>query len=164
MIVPLIVTALGLTLLVTAVATVVSRNLVHSVFWLAATLIATAGAYVVLGASFLAGVQIILYTGGVVTLMLFGVMLTRHNPDTNVPSPVQGHFRAGLVACIVLFAMLVGIWGTPELGMASPRASGTAAEIGSAIVGPHLLAFEALSVLLLASMIGAIVLARRQDP
>ena len=75
-------------LIISAMGVVLSKNLVHGVFWLAGTLIATAAMYVFLEAPFLAGIQIVLYTGGVITLMLFGVMLTQRNPDVDIPNPV----------------------------------------------------------------------------
>ena len=63
-------------LLLAALFVVTSKNLVHAVLWLAVTLASTAALFVLLQAPFLAGIQILLYTGGVITLMLFGVMLT----------------------------------------------------------------------------------------
>ncbi|MEZ4655213.1 MAG: NADH-quinone oxidoreductase subunit J [Candidatus Eisenbacteria bacterium] len=68
---------LGLSLPLAGRMAVVSRDLVHSVLWLAVALVSTAGLFITLNAEFLAAVQILLYTGGVITLMLFGIMLTR---------------------------------------------------------------------------------------
>ncbi|MCO4748375.1 MAG: NADH-quinone oxidoreductase subunit J [Proteobacteria bacterium] len=139
-----------------------SENLVHSVLWLAVTLIATAVQFVLLNAPFLAGMQLMLYTGGIITLMLFGVMLTIRDEGVDIPNPSEGHLAGAGAALAFLVPTLYAIWGTPDFGpMVDPI---TAKDIGSSFLGPQLIAFEALSVLLLAAMIGAIVLVRRKDP
>jgi len=155
---------LSLALVASAVAVVTVDNLVHGVFWLASTLLCTAGVFVFLEAPFIAGVQVLLYTGGVITLMLFGVMLTQREANTDVPSPSFRHAR-GLVVSLVMLVMLVGsIWTTPELATRASVEPVASAALGVVFLNEQLLAFEALSVLLLASMIGAIVLARKKDP
>ena len=151
-----------------AIGVVSARNLVHAVFWLAGNLVVTAVYYAALEAPFLAGIQLVLYTGGVITLMLFGVMLTqRQANDTKVPNPSHGRPRqiaAGLTSGFLLGFLLLAIWGSPELRLLAPMDGGQARDVGAAFLGPHLLAFEVLSILLLAAMIGAIVLTRRSDP
>ena len=153
-------------LLVSALQTARVRNLVHAVFWLASTLIVTSVLMILLSAPFLAGIQIILYTGGVITLMLFGVMLTHRDPDTAIPNPVHRPAAAAVASTTLLAILLVAIWNTPELApdAMQPTFEVTAADIGAMFLGEHLLAFELLSVLLLVAMVGAIVLARRSDP
>lgn len=151
-------------LLVCSVAVVRSRNLVRSVFWLAATLIATATLLVGLGATFLAGIQIVLYAGGVITLMLFGVMLTNRDADVEIGNPIHRPGAAFVAAAALLTIMLSAIWNTPELESLTPTHEVTAAQIGAMFLQEQLLAFEVLSILLLVAMIGAIVLARRSDP
>jgi NADH-quinone oxidoreductase subunit J len=151
-------------LLVSALFVVRSRNLVHSVLWLGVTLATTAVLFVFLGAPFLAGIQVLLYTGGVITLMLFGVMLTRRHerlaienetsPDRRLPAAaIAGGFFATVVGASTQTPF-------PPAEQAEPTAT---QEIGRSFLTEHLLAFEVLSVLLLAAMIGAIVLARRVD-
>lgn len=158
--------ALGLlftALIASALGVVRSRHLVHSVFFLAATLLLTSVVYVLLGAPFLAGIQVVLYTGGVITLMLFGVMLTRHRPDTDVPNPAWREGPAGLLSVVLFGVFAAAIWAgdLPRRGTPAPT---DAADIGRLFLTDHLIAFEALSVLLLAAMVGAIVLARKEDP
>jgi len=140
-----------------------SKRLVHSVLWLALTLITTAVIYVVLHAPFLAGVQIILYTGGVITLMLFGVMLTDGTLDTGRDNPVHRRPLGLLVAAGVfgLIASAVGKTHLPKIPLGGAQST---KDIGASILGPHVLSLEVLSVLLLAAVVGAIVLARRSDP
>ncbi len=139
-----------------------SHNLVHTVLWLATTLVSTAVAYVFLEAPFLAAIQLILYTGGVLTLMLFGIMLTQRNEGVEVPNESAGRGRAFVVAAALFGLFTAAVLKTDTL----PHAPGPPVPveaIGKSVLGPHLLAFEVLSVLLLAVMVGAIVLARRHD-
>lgn len=150
-------------LILSALRVVGSRNLVHSVLWLGLTLASTAVLYVWLSAPFLAGVQVLLYTGGVVTLMIFGVMLTRRADPRSVVNEA-GRRPWGAVAAVALFGLLAAaVYGTEGLPT-EPAAPTATADIGRAFLTEHVLAFEVLSVLLLAAMVGAIVLARRNDP
>jgi NADH-quinone oxidoreductase subunit J len=147
-----------------ATAVVRSENLVHSVFWLAATLILTAGLFLTLDAAFLAGIQLILYTGGVITLMLFAIMLTQRDPGTDIPNPISQQAPAGWTALLLFGLLLTGIWFDPEFANMQPSPLPETDVLGQVFLTEHLIAFEVLSVLLLAAMIGAIVLARRTDP
>ena len=128
-----------------------------------AMLITTALLYVMLEAPFLAAIQVMLYTGGVITMMLFGVMLTQRDPGSRVPSASEAPGWAAPVAPGLGATLLVAIWTTPELAALTPTPSGDAQKIGHMFLDRYLIAFEALSVLLLAGMIGAIVLARKGD-
>lgn len=149
---------------------VASRNLVHSVLWLALSLAATAGLYALLDAGFIAAIQIILYTGGVITLMLFGVMLTDQGNDSTTESLDKMHTNksrrrlpAALVATVTFGLLAASLWqGAPRTTPATGFTTGK--QIGASFLTTHLLAFEVLSVLLLAAMVGAIVIARRRDP
>ncbi len=155
--------AVGALLLGTGLGAVTSRNLVHSVFWLAAMLLATSVLYIGLDAPFLAAIQVLLYTGGVITMMLFGVMLTQRDPDTAIPSPALQRPRAAVVAGLFAVTVLLAIWTTPELASRTVVPGGAADEVGRLFLNRYLVAFEVLSVLLLGGMIGAIVLARRGE-
>lgn len=151
-------------LLIGALRVVTAKNLVHAVLWLGLTLTATALLFVSLQAAFLAGIQLLLYTGGVITLMLFGVMLTRRHETPEVENEGSPRRRfPGLIAAAALFAMLaMAIRSTEGLPTDQAPSVGTE-EIGRAFLTDHVLAFEVLSLLLLAAMIGAIVVARRRD-
>jgi NADH-quinone oxidoreductase subunit J len=157
--------------LLSAIYVVRTANLIHAALWLGLTLFATAGLYAMLGASFLAGIQLLLYIGGVITLMLFAVMITRRHDGLIVPADGAKHVR-GAVAAVLLFGMTAAaIWTTPELD--HPLGSSTSAvdvptqantaDIGRELLGQHVLAFEVVSMLLLIAVIGAIVIARRRD-
>jgi NADH-quinone oxidoreductase subunit J len=148
-------------LLASGVMVVRATNLVHGVLWLGVTLAATAALYAMLGASFLAGVQVMLYVGGVVTLMVFGVMLTRRHDGIAAPAQGSSPGRA-LFVCASLFGILAAAIVRTDLPTGTRAV--TVAELGLAVVDTHVLAFEALSLVLLAAIIGAAVIARRRDP
>jgi NADH-quinone oxidoreductase subunit J len=144
------------------VMVVTGKNLVHCVLWLAVTLLGTAALYVLLSAPFLAGVQVLLYTGGIITLMLFGVMLTHRHHRLQVENEQSGKI-AGATAASVIFGILATAVFQTDAFPPAGELSGDTADLGRAIFTEHLLAFEVLSLLLLAAMIGAIVLARPKD-
>jgi NADH-quinone oxidoreductase subunit J len=154
--------------LLSATAVVRSHDLVHAVLWLGVTLFVTAVLYAILGASFIAGVQVLLYVGGVVTLMIFGVMVTRRHdgPDhralgTRLEDTASA--RAGAIALAIFGSIAWAVLATDGLDAPAPAAESSAADLGRALLHDHLLAFEAVSMLLLAAMVGAIVIARRRD-
>ncbi len=152
-------------LLLSALFVVQNKNLVRSVLWLAVTLATTAALFVFLNATFLAGIQVLLYAGGVITLMLFGVMLTRRHEHVFIDNEVSSSRRLpAALTGIAIFGVIAGAtYRTPGLPI-EPGPSSTTEELGRSFLTDQLLAFEVLSVLLLAAMIGAIVLARKLDP
>ncbi len=147
-----------------SIFTVRSSKLVHAVLWLGVTLGMTAILFVQLGAPFLAGIQLLLYVGGVMTLMIFGVLLTKRDGDSELKTEEPSRERGALIA-LAVFAVLAGtIWlGRDALQRTAVPSLGTG-WLGTSLLTRHLVAFEALSALLLAAMIGAIVIARRRDP
>jgi NADH-quinone oxidoreductase subunit J len=143
---------------------VTARNLVHTVLWLGVMLAATAALFVMLQAPFIAAIQLMLYTGGLLTLMLFGVMLTRRDEGfTTVPNPTHRHVIGGSFACAVFALLAVAIerTGTLPAEIAAPSISVQA--LGVLFFVGHALAFEVLALLLLAATLGAIIVARRTD-
>jgi NADH:ubiquinone oxidoreductase subunit 6 (subunit J) len=153
--------------LASALFVVQSDNLVHAALWLGVTLLSTAGVYAILGASLLAGVQVLLYVGGVVTLVLFGVMITRKHEGIVVRAESRNRVRGG-AAAVALFAVVAAAIRRTEGLDAPPRRvvelTGSTEALGRSLLGEYVLAFEVLSLLLLVSIIGAIVIARRRDP
>lgn len=136
-----------------------AKNAIHGVLWLGVVLGATAVLYVMLRAPFLAGIQVLLYVGGVMTLMILGVMLTRHGKD-EVGLTHKHPWVAAALALGMLVLLAKAILDTPELP-ATAAAAPTTQALGRSLLTEHVVAFEALSLLLLATMIGAIVLLRR---
>lgn len=154
---------LALLLLIGALGTVVSKNLVHSVLWLALVLVATAGLYARLLAGFLAGVQVLLYAGGVATLMIFAVMLTSRMEGGPVTHESRNRVRGAIVA-LALAGLLGATIVRQPLMKASTAAPADAQELGHAFLTDYVLPFEVLSLLLVAAMIAAITIARKSDP
>ncbi len=141
---------------------VLGTNLVHSAFALVGALAGVAVFYVYLGADFLAGAQILIYVGGILTLLLFGVMLTNRIYDMNLRTGTV-QVLPGAIAAGVVFALLVGIigsvdWNAMDTGDPGPTSVG----VGELLMGDFLLPFEVASVLLLIALMGAAMLVRRR--
>ena len=144
------------------VLVVTSRSIVHAALWLVVALASVAGVFLLLAAPFVAFVQVIIYVGAIVVLILFGIMLTRAPVGRRV---LDNSVRARIGALIIgggVFAMLtwfmVDAWSGARI---TNRAATSTAALGNAIFKNYVLPFEAVSILLLAALIGAIVLARR---
>ncbi|MBL8935324.1 MAG: NADH-quinone oxidoreductase subunit J [Archangium sp.] len=150
-------------IVVSALFVVRAKNLIHAVLWLGATLLGTAALYARLNAPFLAGVQVLTYVGGVVTLMIFGVMVTRRHDGIDAEASSEGSER-GLIFAAAFFVLLsVVTWKTAPV-IANPAPIATSAQLARVLLDDYLIAFEALSLLLLAAIVGAVVLVRRKDP
>ena len=156
--------AIAFVILSAALQVVQSKDLVHTVFWLALTLIGTAALFVQLDAEFLAAVQILLYTGGVITLMLFGIMLTRRIDGVHVLHESAGQPRAIACAIALFGAIAYAIYRDPQPANAVAVDLPTTEALGLVFLRDMVLPFELLSLLLLAAMVGAIALARKVDP
>ncbi|HZD03224.1 MAG TPA: NADH-quinone oxidoreductase subunit J [Actinomycetes bacterium] len=141
---------------------VTSRNIVHAALYLVVALASVAGIYLLLAAPFVAFVQVIIYVGAIVVLLLFGIMLTRAPVGRRV---LDNSLRARVGALVVgggVFAMLTVFLVRAFGGERIVNRAGTAtAALGTSIFRNFVLPFEAVSVLLLAALVGAIVLARR---
>ncbi|MEV6410535.1 NADH-quinone oxidoreductase subunit J [Kribbella sp. NPDC051718] len=151
----------GAVALLAAVITVTSRRIVHAALWLVVTLGAVAGCFGALHAEFVALVQILVYVGAIVVLVLFALMLTK--APTN-PLPALTTRRSPFAATIALvLALLLGTGVVLAFGNQKlrPVPTGSAEAIGTAVFRNWVLPFEVLSVLLLAALIGAIVLSQR---
>ncbi len=146
-----------------ALYVVLGRNLVHSAFALVAAFFGVAVFYVFLGADFLAGAQVLIYVGGILTLLLFGVMLTNRIYDLNIRTGavqvVPGAIAAGLVFAVLVWIIRAVDWGALDTGDPGPTSEG----IGRLLVGDYLLPFEIASVLLLIALMGAAMLVRRRS-
>ncbi|MEH7389808.1 NADH-quinone oxidoreductase subunit J [Bacillus sp. JJ1474] len=138
-------------------------KVVHMVVALVFTFISIAGIFVLLSAEFLAAAQILLYSGAITIIMLFGIMLTRHN---DVSEPKTGIVRKVLLFLGVLgfaFAVYIGIYNLDFGQLPNTLHENNTEQIGLALYSKYIIPFELTSVLLLAALIGAIVLARKDD-
>ena len=153
---------LSLIAVVSALLVVTTTHLVHAALWLVVTLGSIAGIYLILAAEFVAWVQVLIYVGAVVVLLLFALMLTRAptgpQPDLTVRRWAPAALVAGLVA-VLLGATVVAGFRDVELDL-SGAVVGSAEVTGETIFRRWVLPFEVLSVLLLAALVGAIVLSR----
>jgi len=139
-----------------------SRNIIYSAFSLLGTFAGVAGIYVLLGADFVAAVQLLIYVGGILVLILFAVMLTHRITDVQVTNRAAGRIP-GLVIVAVLLALLVQtIRETPWAKAKQIVYTPTSAKIGDMFLQDYLLPFELASLVLLAALIGAVVLARKE--
>lgn len=155
--------AFGIMALITlgaGVATVSARNVFHSGLFLVATFFGVAGLYLLLEAEFLAVVQVLIYIGAISVLILFAIMLTR---GLMRPSPVafNSQWPFALVLAVALFgAILLLAVRFPWPQFQATVTADLTAPLGAALIGPYVLPFEVVSVLLLAALIGAFVIAR----
>jgi NADH:ubiquinone oxidoreductase subunit 6 (subunit J) len=151
--------ALAVLLLAGAVAVVSARSLFRATFALAATLLVTAAFYLLLEAPLLAAVQVLLYTGGVLTLTVFALVVAGDQTDAarwRRPAP------AAFLSVAVFVVLAVPIVRTIRASAAGERVP--TPPVGEALFGVYLVPFELLSVLLLAAVFGALLLARKDRP
>lgn len=148
-------------MLVAAVNVVRSSNVVHAALSLVGVMAGAAAQYLLLAAEFVAVTQVLVYIGAVMILFLFGVMLTRarvgRETDLNNKNWVLGIPVALLMLGVMCYVLIKG-FGADHL---EPSGQVSTAELSDSIFKPFLLPFEALSFVLLAAVIGAIVLARK---
>jgi NADH-quinone oxidoreductase subunit J len=152
---------LGVVALGSAVLVVTTRQLVRAALWLVVTFGALAGCFLVLTAELVAWVQVLIYVGAVVVLLLFGIMLTKA-PIGRSSDLDSGNRWAALVVALGTAGTLVTvvISGFHDAYVDLGTGKGDAQTVGASIFRYWVLPFEVLSVLLLAALIGAIVLSR----
>jgi NADH-quinone oxidoreductase subunit J len=145
-----------------AAVVVLARSLIYSAFALLFTFFGVAGLYVMLGADFLAATQLLIYVGGILVLLLFGVMLTHKLYDLDLKSEVT-QFLPGLIVAVGLFTVLTATAVRTKWAGGPPHLPAfTTKTIGEMFMGTFLLPFEAASVLLLVALIGAAMIVRRK--
>jgi NADH-quinone oxidoreductase subunit J len=149
---------------VSAFIVVFSRNIVYSAFSLLFTFFGVAGLYVLLNADFLAVTQLLIYVGGILILLLFGVMLTSKVIDVRMKT---GALQT--IPAVILVAGLAGVlcgvfyvsnWKRAPL----PELKSTASRLGEMLMTTYLLPFEVASIVLLVALVGAAMIARREKP
>lgn len=144
-----------------ALVVVLARSLIYSAFALLFTFFGVAGLYVLLGADFLAAAQLLVYVGGILVLLLFGVMLTHKIYQLDLRTDTV-QLVPGVIVAAGLFVILAATaWRTEWAAVERGPESSTRA-IGELFLGQYLLPFEAASVLLLVALVGAAMIVRRR--
>ncbi|HEY2920808.1 MAG TPA: NADH-quinone oxidoreductase subunit J [Candidatus Binatia bacterium] len=139
-----------------------SRNIIYSGFSLLGTFMGVAGIYVFLGADFVAAVQVLIYVGGILVLILFAVMLTHRITDVEITNRASGRIPALIVVGILIYLLIETIMETPWVKAKEVVYAATTAKIGDLFLSSYLLPFELASLVLLAALIGAVVLSRKE--
>ena len=151
--------------IVTAILVITQKNPVHSAISLIFTLLSLAGLYLMLYAPFVAGVQIILYVGGIMVLFLFVIMLVNveraQREERFSRQWPAGLAAAGVLGALFVFVYVKGSGIFPQQVVALPEGSNTQ-QIGVALYQSYMLPFEIASLLLLVAIVGAVVMAKKR--
>lgn len=147
-----------------ALMVVFTRNPVNSVLYLVLTFFCIAGHYLLMNAQFLAVVHIVVYAGAIMVLFLFVIMLMNLNEDTEPQKTIIAKVIAGCIGGVLLFVMVGTLKGAEQMQLQQYGASqiGLVKNLGKVLFGEFLFPFEIASVLLLAAMVGAIMLGKKE--
>ena len=156
---------LSIAAILSAILVILQRNAVHSALALIVTLLSVAGLYLMLYAPFVAGVQIILYAGGIMVLFLFVIMLVSIEKAQR-EEQFNHQWVVGLLATLVLAALFIYVYAKgnsifPQRGAVLPESLNTQ-QVGLWLYGRYLLPFEVASLLLLVAIVGAVVMAKKR--
>jgi len=139
-----------------------SSNIVHAAFSLLVTFFGIAGLYVLLGADFIGVVQVIIYIGGILVLIIFGVMMTQRGRvlalSVQLPGRIFGAVLSAVILAALCFAAVKSLW---PLGPPGRELVPTSAALGDLLLGKYLIPFEAASLLLLVALVGALLIVRK---
>ena len=147
---------------ITAIWVVLSPNLIHAAVSLLFTLFGVAGLYVFLYADFIAATQIIIYVGGILVLIIFGVMLTNNIADPKLSNKSQNQLVGGVFSFALLIMLSNIVFDTNWFVKELITRESTVNDIGMMLLSTYLLPFEVVSILLLAALIGAAMLSRKK--
>jgi NADH-quinone oxidoreductase subunit J len=155
-------------ILIFALLVILTRDTVHSVLFLVIDFLFVAALYVLLGAQFLAAIQVLVYAGGIVVLYLFVVMLVnlKRPPEAHEDPNRRTRLGLALAGAVLVELGIVLLYGyvrpSPALATQTLPVTGNTEEVGWLLYTSYLIPFEVASMLLLVAMIGAIVLAKRE--
>lgn len=150
-------------LVTSALAVVLTKNLFHSVLWLALSLVSTAGIFLLLDAEFIAAVQVLLYAGGVITVVVFAIVVTEKLVGETI-AHTSKRLVGGAMVAAAIFALGANMIQRAGLDRGRPDMVGdTTHAIGISLLTKFLLPFELLGVLLLAGLIAASYFARPEE-
>lgn len=149
--------------LISAFTVVLHERLLYSAMALLFTFFGIAGIYVFLWADFLAGVQVVIYVGGILVLIIFGIMLTHKITSVDISHSSMQKGVGGVVVAGIMTVLTIMILNTPWKTAEFSEPSQTTHSIGTLLMMDYLLPFEVASLLLLAALIGAAMLSRRVE-
>jgi NADH-quinone oxidoreductase subunit J len=148
--------------LFSAAMMVFSRNIIYNAIGLLFAFFGVAGIYVLLGADFIAATQLLIYVGGILVLLLFGVMLSQRITGLEMRTGTLQVLPASLVCAGVVAILLRMIQMSPWQKTAAGEVEPTTRHIGNLFMTDYLIPFEIVSVLLLAALVGAAFIGRRE--
>lgn len=146
-----------------ALLLLILKKVIHMVVAAVFTFISIAGLYVTLSAEFVAAVQILIYSGAITIMMLFGIMLTKHNDEEQ---PKMNKWRNAFVFLGVLAIGVTIYLGVYDLNIPVEQVTlhqSNTEQIGISLYSKYVIPFELTSVLLLVALVGAVILAKRED-
>ena len=148
---------------VSAVVVVTAKNIIYSAFSLLVTLFGIAGLYVLLGSDFIAIVQLMVYVGGILILLIFGVMLTHKITSVEIKTGTVQILPALIGATVLAVAVLMILFNTEWHIQPGIIPQTTTKELGKLLITDYVLIFELLGILLLIALVGAASIARREQ-
>jgi NADH-quinone oxidoreductase subunit J len=162
----------GAVAIISAILVITQHNVVHSAIFLAATLLSVAGIFLTLHAEFLAGVQVIVYVGGILVLFVFVIMLIAVERSSFERQFNKQWTIALVTSGILIIELIYGVYQGRDTfvlpqASAAPVAqaiAGNSQQVGMALYTTYLLPFEIASILLLVAIVGAVVLAKKKTP
>jgi NADH-quinone oxidoreductase subunit J len=144
---------------ISALVVVFSKRVIHSAFALLFTFFGVAGLYLFLAADFLAASQVLIYVGGILTLIIFGVFLTARIYTMDIPQQTHQRYLALIPVIGIMVVLIYGLF-TTDWTIVTPSTEPTTKSLGVLLLTTYLVPFEVASILLLAALIGAMLLAR----
>ena len=156
--------AVAFVVLGSALMVVTLKNIFHSLLFLALSFLGVAGVYLLLSADFMAAVQVLVYIGAIIVLMMFALMLTHRVMSTDTAQTLGQWWLAPLPAAAGILVVLLHIFVLRPWGLEAAQAQPTTGIIGRALLTKYVLPFELASIVLLVAMVGAIVLAKEDKP
>jgi NADH-quinone oxidoreductase subunit J len=150
-------------LVVSALAVVLSTNLFHAVLWLALGLTGTAGIFLLLNAEFLAAVQLLLYAGGIITIVVFAIVVTERLAGERITQTNRRIAAGAVVSGALLFLLHRSIHDSTLPATRAPMNEDVTRAVGESVLTQFVLPFELLALLMLAALLSAIYFARPED-
>lgn len=153
---------MGIVAIVSAFRVVTSKNVFHSALFLVLTLFSVAGIYLLLGAEFLAGVQVLIYVGAITILMIFAIMLTHQIYNPSIRQVNEQVLPASAVVLVFFVLSVVALIKTSWPAVDSEMPQDNIVHIGQLLMSDYVIPFEVVSVVLLVALIGSIVISRQE--